>query len=430
MNNTAIHGLQWGDEGKGKVTDIEAAEHNYVVRYNGGANAGHSVVVGGQRLALHLIPSGINHPRVINVIANGVVLDIPTLLQELAELRQHGIATENLRISNRAHLVMPYHKLEDALLEAYMSRGKKIGTTGRGIGPCYADKALRATALRVIDLYDRKNLLAKLKQIVKLKNCYLTELAVLTTSPFELISATKLYQELLEHSEAVRPYVCDTAELLNNALTRGERMLFEGANGFLLDVDHGTYPFVTSSTTSALGISAGAGVPNGVAGRVIGIMKSYTTRVGAGPFPTELNDEIGNGIRERGHEYGTTTGRPRRCGWLDLALVKYSARLSGTTHLAVMLLDVLSGLPQLQVCVGYEYRGKWLDKFPAHAPVLDEARPIYDEVDGFSEDIRGCRDFNDLPLAAQNYLKKIEAFVGVPVWLISVGPDRSETIIK
>ncbi len=429
MTITVVNGLQWGDEGKGKIVDIEAARHDVVVRFNGGANAGHTIVVDGKKIALHQIPSGIHYPKILNVIANGVVLDLPSLLKEMAEIAGSGIELAHLSISSRAHMVMPWHKMEDALLESAMSKGKKIGTTGRGIGPCYADKARRVTALRVVDLYS-KQLQSQIEQICTIKNCALKALAKLSKSPFKLINPERLYREYLAYAEEIQPYAQDTASVLRRALRLQYPVLFEGANGFLLDVDHGTYPFVTSSTTSALGIYAGAGIPANSIPKIIGVMKAYTTRVGEGPLPTELNDETGAYIRERGHEYGTTTGRPRRCGWLDIGPVKYSASTSGATELAVMLLDVLSGLPKLKVCLGYKHNNKIIDDIFPHTVVMQEVEPNYVELDGFSEDIRGCRRFEDLPKAAQDYIKFIERCVDVPVKTISVGPDREETIVR
>ncbi len=430
-----INGLQWGDEGKGKITDILAAYYDIVVRYNGGANAGHSVVIAGRKTALHQIPSGILRPNTTNVIGNGVVLDLPELLEEMRMLQKMGISLDNLRISDRAHLVMPWHKMEDALYEllANLSFGasRKIGTTGRGIGPCYADKALRITALRVSDLLDPQRLRAKLKFILEFKSKISLNIAIdknFGDARFQLPALEDILKEFLDYAETIRPYICNTAYLLNDARLAGKRILFETANGFMLDIDHGTYPFVSSSTTFASGVYAGAGVPTGSVSRVIGVMKSYTTRVGEGPFPTEILDIIGQRIRERGHEYGTTTGRPRRCGWLDLPLVKYTTMLSGTTDIAIMHLDVLSGLDPLQICVDYSHRGKILSEFPADVSVLEEVVPIYQPWRGFTENLSACRSVDDLPTSVRHFLSFIENYLGVPISMVSVGPDREQTI--
>ncbi len=428
--NLAVVGLQWGDEGKGKIVDLLTNRFDLVVRYNGGANAGHSVQVGDQRYALHLIPSGILNPEKTNVIANGVVVDPAKLLEEITALRQRGVTItgRNLRISDRAHVVMPYHKTEDVLYEAV--KGSAIGTTGRGIGPCYADKALRATAIRVGDLRDPVLLRAKLERTVMIKNAVLGALAATCGQKFEPFSVDALHTELIAQAEQLQEHICDTAALLHEAMNAGRRVLFEGANATLLDIDHGTYPFVTSSNCSSLGVHTGTGVPGQMVPHVIGIVKAYQTRVGGGPMPTELKDATGDRIRERGREYGTTTGRPRRCGWLDLVAVKYSAMLSGATGIGLMLLDVLSGFQTLKVCTGYSYKGTPLANFPADAAVLEQVEPIYEELPGFTEPIDGCRSFNDLPEAAQQYVRRIEAYVGVPVRIISVGPRRDQTLVR
>lgn len=424
-SSTAICGLQWGDEGKGKVTDVLAPFHQAVVRYNGGANAGHSIVVDGNKLALHQIPSGILHPGMENIIGNGVVLDLPELFKEMAALQALDIKLDNLKISSRAHLVMPWHKLEEKQYEMLASAGaKKIGTTGRGIGPCYADKALRISAIRVCDLLDSNRLRARMKFIWDFK----TKTSLALVEKNLLPDLEELVEEYLIYSEKIKPFVCDTADFLNEFLTSGKRALFEGANGSMLDIDHGTYPFVSSSCTFSSGVYAGAGVPTGTIKRIVGIAKAYTTRVGEGPFPTELFDSTGDYIRERGHEYGTTTGRPRRCGWLDLPLLQYSSKLSGATDLAITLLDVLTGLETIEVCVQYDYRGKKLTQFPAEASLLSGVKPIMVELPGFKEDISGCRTFAELPQAAQNYLHFIESHLGLPISIVGVGPDREQTI--
>lgn len=428
--NLAVVGLQWGDEGKGKIVDLLTNRFDLVVRYNGGANAGHSVQVGDKRYALHLIPSGILNADKTNVIANGVVVDPAKLLEEIAGLRERGVAISgrNLRISDRAHVVMPYHKTEDVLYEAV--KGSTIGTTGRGIGPCYADKALRSTAIRVGDLRDPQTLRAKLERTVKIKNAVLGALAQSCAQPYEPFDPEALYREVTAQAEQLAEHICDTAALLHESMRAGKRVLFEGANATLLDIDHGTYPFVTSSNCSSLGVHTGTGVPGQMVPHVIGIVKAYQTRVGGGPMPTELEDATGERIRERGREFGTTTGRPRRCGWLDLVAVKYSAMLSGATGIGLMLLDVLAGFETLKVCTGYRYKGTPLANFPGDAAVLDAVEPIYEELPGFTEAIDGCRSFADLPEAAQEYVKRIEAYVGVPVRVISVGPRRDQTLVR
>jgi adenylosuccinate synthase len=433
--HAAVVGLQWGDEGKGKIVDWLAEDFDVVVRYNGGANAGHSVVIGDTRHALHLVPCGILRPGTLNVIGNGVVLDPALLCDEIAGLEASGIAVGiNLRISDRAHVVFPYHKQADALLEAALAAAagedRAIGTTGRGIGPCYADKATRSTAVRVGDLLEPELLRQKLRLIAAVKNATLSGLAQLADQPFTPVDPDALADEFLGYAERLRPHVADTAVLLHGAMAAGRRVLFEGGNGSLLDVDHGSYPYVTSSSTTSLGIYPGAGVPGGQVGRIVGIMKAYTTRVGGGPFPTEQDNAIGAQLRERGREYGTTTGRPRRCGWLDLVAVRHSARLGGATELAVMLLDVLAGLHSLKVCIGYRHAGRDFDTFPASATVLAELDPVYVDVPGFSEEVTACQDHADLPAAARDYIDLIERVVGVPVRVVSVGPERTQTLLR
>jgi len=438
--HTAVVGLQWGDEGKGKIVDWLAEGFDVVVRYNGGANAGHSVVVGDQRFALHLVPCGILRPGTLNLVANGVVVDPPVLLDEMAGLAARGVEIgDNLRISDRAHVVFPYHKQADELLEAAMAAAAgnevtggaagAIGTTGRGIGPCYADKATRATAVRVGDLYEPAEAFRrKLRFVAGVKNAMQEGLARSIGRPFAPIDPDGLADTFLGHAERLRPHVADTGALLHEAMAAGRRVLFEGGNGALLDVDHGSYPFVTSSNASALGIYAGAGVPGGRVGRIVGVVKAYTTRVGGGPLPTEQAGDVGGHLRERGREYGTTTGRPRRCGWLDLVAVRHTARLCGATELAVMLLDVLAGLDTLKVCVGYRHAGRTIDTFPASAALLGAVEPVYETLPGFGEDLAGCRRWADLPPAARDYLAFVEHVVGVPVAHASVGPEREQTL--
>ncbi len=431
----AVVGLQWGDEGKGKVVDLLAGMYDLVVRYNGGANAGHSVQVGDKRYALHLIPSGILSPDAVNVLGNGVVIDPAQVVKEINTLRGEGITIgDNLKISDRAHLVFEYHKVQDVLYEQAIAKamGDKaaIGTTGRGIGPCYADKALRSMAIRVGDLKDEKALSEKLTRIVAIKNTILAALAKQCGQPFEPFDAQKILQDTLKLAEVLRPHICDSAHLLHSAIDVGKRLLFEGANATLLDIDHGTYPFVTSSNCSSLGVHTGTGIPGHKVTNVLGIVKAYQTRVGGGPMPTELHDAVGDRIREVGKEYGTTTGRPRRVGWLDLVALKYTAQLSGATGIALMLVDVLAGMPELKLCTGYRHHGEMLENFPADAAVLDTLEPVYETVPGFEESVEECRRFDNLPDNARAYIRRIEEFVGVPVVLVSVGPRRDQTVLR
>ncbi len=431
--HAAVVGLQWGDEGKGKVVDLLAPGFDYVVRYNGGANAGHSVQVGSERYALHLIPSGILYADKTNVLGNGVVIDPEQLASEVAMLRERGVHVEdNLRISDRAHVVMPWHKVEDALFDKAVAQAwdktAAIGTTGRGIGPCYADKALRSTAIRVSDFLNLDRLREKVLRTTGIKNTLLEALSRQCGQPFEPFDANELFEQAKQHAEVLRPHACDGAALLHGAIEDGKRLLFEGANATLLDIDHGTYPYVTSSNCSSLGVHTGTGVAGHLVGNVLGIVKAYQTRVGGGPMPTELDDEVGQRIRDRGNEYGTTTGRARRCGWLDLVALKYTATVSGATGIALMLLDVLAGFDELKVCTAYRYRGKALANFPADAEVLGEVEPVYESLPGFSEEIADCRRFEDLPEAAKAYIQRIEWYVGVPVVMASVGPRRDQTV--
>lgn len=432
--HTALVGLQWGDEGKGKIVDILTARHDVIVRYNGGANAGHSVVIGDQRYALHLIPVGILSPKKLCVIGNGVVVDPEVVLREMEQLRGRGIAVEdNLLISDRAHVVMPYHKVQDAALEEYLERavigrptGLSIGTTRRGIGPAYADKVHRSTAVRMGDLLDKNYLAEKMNVICAIRDAELRALGV-ETEPLKPKELTETYHAI---GLKLKAHITDTTYLLHDLTRQGKRFLFEGANACLLDIDHGTYPYVTSSNCSALGIPAGTGLPGSMIGEVYGIMKAYTTRVGAGPFPTELDKETAHWIRERGREYGTTTGRPRRVGWLDLVAVKYSSMICGTTKMACMLLDVLSGLDTLKICTGYKLKdGSRIDRFIPDAQRLSNVEPLYEEFEGWDEQIDGLTQRHLLPKAAQKYLARVEEYVGVPIEIVSVGPERLQTLV-
>ncbi|MBM4052852.1 MAG: adenylosuccinate synthase [Planctomycetes bacterium] len=433
-HTTAVVGLQWGDEGKGKIVDVLTAGHDVIVRYNGGANAGHTVVVGDQRYALHLIPSGILYPDKSCVIGNGVVVDPEKLIQEMEGLEARGIAVgTNLVISDRAHVVMPYHKEQDAALEEYLSgmtageRGNlSIGTTRRGIGPAYADKIHRSTAIRMGDLLDEDYLASRLEVICRLRTEELKALGV-QAPPLDPAALTARYAAL---GERLRPHIKDTVYHLHDCQRAGKRLLFEGANACLLDIDHGTYPYVTSSNCSTAGIHSGTGISGRSLQRVIGIMKAYSTRVGAGPFPTELLNQIGSTIRERGREYGTTTGRPRRCGWLDLVAVRYSAMVCGATEIACTLFDVLTGFDELRICTHYRLAdGTVTDRFIPDAKRLEGATPVYSTFRGWTEQVSDLPDRAALPQAARDYLDAVEQHVGVPVSMVSVGPERTQTLV-
>lgn len=439
VHAAAVVGLQWGDEGKGKLVDLLAGKYRAVVRYNGGANAGHSVVVGGERYSLHLVPSGILSPSCEAVIGNGVVVDPLRLLEEIQTLKSRGVDTKRLVISDRAHVVMPYHKAEDAAREELLSATTEsvaddstkkvisaIGTTKRGIGPAYADKINRSTAIRIGDLVRPDVLRTKLDMICGLKNAIL---GAIVGEGFEPFNAEEIATQMIECGKELAPMIKDTAYLLDDLRKEGQPILFEGANATMLDVDHGTYPFVTSSNSSALGIGPGSGVPPQCIDQIIGVVKAYSTRVGGGPMPTELFDSIGDGIRERGREFGTTTGRPRRVGWLDLVAVKYSAMISGATELCITLLDVLAGEPELKIATAYSIDGKTTERFIPDGHTLEHAEPVLESMLGFSEDITAARTFDELPTNAKAYIHRIEEFVGVPVRTISVGPDREQTIM-
>lgn len=422
MSAVVVVGTQWGDEGKGKIVDYLAERADIVVRYQGGSNAGHTVVVGGQEFKLHLLPSGILYPGKLCVIGNGVVLDPAVLLEELRSMRERGIDTAGLRISNRAHVIMPYHRLLDEIDEDKRGGGK-IGTTKRGIGPCYMDKDARV-GIRVVDLLDEEEFTRLLAQNLESKNILLEK--VYGVKGFDL-AAVK--EEYLAYAEQLRPYVTDTSVVLNQAIDAGRKVLFEGAQATLLDIDHGTYPYVTSSHPVAGGACIGAGVGPTKISKVVGVVKAYTTRVGEGPFPTELKDATGDTIRERGHEYGTTTGRPRRCGWLDACIVKYAGFVSGLDYLAITRLDVLDTLPVLKLCVGYKYQGELLTEFPASLKVLTAVEPVYEELPGWQQDISSVRRYQDLPANARRYIERLSAVSGVPIGLVSVGPNRDQTVV-
>ncbi|MEM9295483.1 MAG: adenylosuccinate synthase [Planctomycetota bacterium] len=432
-------GLQWGDEGKGQVVDLLARHCDVVARFNGGNNAGHSVTVNGEKFALHLLPSAMAQSDKLGVIGNGVVVD-PTpdtgVLKELDSLQARGVdAAPRLRISDRAHVVMPYHRVEDGLLEAAAvaarGGGQAIGTTGRGIGPCYADKALRTTAVRMGDLVAGPDRLReRLDQVLFIKNATLAGLAAKVGQPFEPFDAGALTDAAQAWAERLAAMVCDTRAMLAHAEADGQRVLFEGANAALLDIDHGTYPYVTSSTTSALGAANGAGLSARRIETVLGVAKAYVSRVGGGPHPTELPEDLAERVRKAGNEYGTTTGRPRRVGWLDLTALRYAAELSGVTDLAVTGLTVLAGIDPLRVCVGYRLDGKAFEGFPAEASKLERAEPVYEELPGIPEPLGDLRDAGALPDAAKRYIERIERYVGVPVRLACVGPAREQALLR
>jgi adenylosuccinate synthase len=427
MPGTCVIGLQWGDEAKGKIVDLLTREHDFVVRYQGGANAGHTVVVGDQVYKLSLLPSGILTPDVTCIIASGVVLNPARVIEELDDLAKRGAGyADNLRISDRAHVIFPWHFAEDRALDQSTSDGENIGTTGRGIGPCYRDKVGRSHALRLGDLY-RNSFRTQVEHIVAAKNRVLAVLY--PAGEFKPLDAAAIFREYSAYAERLRPYVCDTTELLLSAAESGKRILFEGAQGALLDVDHGTYPFVTSSNSSGVGISSGSGVPARHIGRIIGVVKAYSTRVGGGPFPTELDNPIGQRLRDRGNEYGTVTRRPRRCGWLDVVALRYTSRLSGVTSISVMLLDVLSGFEELKICIAYDIDGHQTTRFPSHVDDLRRAQPIYETLPGWKEEVTGCRSFDHLPANARAYLGRVSELVGQPIEMVSVGPERDQTIV-
>jgi adenylosuccinate synthase len=419
-----VVGLQWGDEAKGKIVDLLTEQHDIVVRFQGGSNAGHTVVHDGKRYKFSLVPTGILHAGKIGIIANGVVIDPVSLLQEIESLRTSGVQIgENLLISDRAHVIFPYHRKEEEYLERHATN-KAIGTTMRGIGPCYRDKAGRVHGVRMGELLQPARFEAHLKQIIEFKNRTLAA----QSSEFTPFSCTEVYEQYRRAAENLRVHIIDTTEYLHAALGQGRRLLFEGAQGTLLDVDHGTYPFVTSSSSSACGVAAGSGVPAQRVQRYLGVLKAYSTRVGEGPFPTELLDSIGELIRKTGREYGTVTGRPRRCGWFDAVVARYSARICGVHGIAVMLLDVLSELDELNICVAYEQGGERHTSIPADSDSLAQCKPVYETVPGWKRDVSAARSLSELPAQARAYLDRISQLVGCPIDIVSVGPDRNQTI--
>jgi adenylosuccinate synthase len=423
--NHCVVGLQWGDEGKGKVVDILAENSDIVVRYSGGANAGHTVIVGDSRFALHLLPSGSVRPDTICVITNGVVVDPEVLINGIDTLAEKGISLDGrLLISENAHVVLDYHKQEDRLREDSLGKNK-IGTTVRGIGPCYADKIGRSYAVRVGDLRDLEKLGGKLRKIVEHKNRIFA--ALYNAEP---INADEILAKCKAHAERIVPFITDTTEFLHASIDEGKSILFEGAQGSLLDLDHGTFPFVTSSNSSSLGMPAGCGVPAKMVDKFIGVIKAYTTRVGAGPFPAEQDNETGQYIRDKGNEYGTTTGRPRRCGWFDAVAVSYGAKIGAIDEVALMHLDTLSGLKELNICKAYDIEGRRTSFFPANEDRLTKAKAVYETVPGWDEDLTEVKTFEDLPANARDYVRRVEEYIGVPITAVGVGPKRSQTIFR
>jgi len=422
MPAVVLLGAQWGDEGKGKATDLLGDRVDYVVRYQGGNNAGHTVVIGDQKYALHLLPSGILSPNVIPVIGNGVVIDPAVLLTEIKGLNERGIDTSKLKISTNAHLITPYHRTIDKVSERFLGKSK-IGTTGRGIGPAYADKINRI-GIRVQDLFDQSIFKQKIEAALHDKNQILVKVF-----NRKGITVEEVIDEYLGYAEILKPYVTDTSLLLDQALQQGKVVLLEGSQGTLLDVDHGTYPFVTSSNPTAGGASTGSGIGPTKITRVIGILKAYTTRVGSGPFPTELFDEDGEALRKIGGEVGVTTGRNRRCGWFDAPIARYAVRVNGLTDFFLTKLDVLTGWEKIPVCVAYEIDGKRVEELPASQSDFHHAKPIYEYLPGWKENISKARSVTDLPMNAQEYVKFLEKISGAPMSAIGVGPGRDETIV-
>ncbi|MED1748565.1 adenylosuccinate synthase [Bacillus sp. A015] len=420
MSSVVVVGTQWGDEGKGKITDFLSENAEVIARYQGGNNAGHTIKFDGVTYKLHLIPSGIFYKEKTCVIGNGMVVDPKALVTELAYLHERNVSTENLRISNRAHVILPYHlKLDE--VEEERKGANKIGTTKKGIGPAYMDKAARV-GIRVADLLDREVFEEKLARNLEEKNRLLEKMY--DTEGFKI---EDILDEYYEYGQQVKKYVVDTSVVLNDALDEGRRVLFEGAQGVMLDIDQGTYPFVTSSNPVAGGVTIGSGVGPTKIQHVVGVSKAYTTRVGDGPFPTELHDEIGDQIREVGREYGTTTGRPRRVGWFDSVVVRHARRVSGITDLSLNSIDVLTGIETLKICVAYKLNGEITEEFPASLKELAKCEPVYEEMPGWTEDITGVKNLSELPENARHYLERISQLTGIPLSIFSVGPDRSQT---
>lgn len=423
MTAVVLIGAQWGDEGKGKITDFLAEKADMIVRFQGGNNAGHTVVIDDKKYKLHLIPSGIFYPDKLCVVGNGLVVDPKVLLEELDYLYEQGITTDNLRISSNAHVIMPYHRLLDELEEEFKGFAK-IGTTKRGIGPAYKDKASR-TGIRISDLMDKEEFASKLEYNIKEKNLIISKIY-----GHAELDKNKIFEEYLGYAEIIRKYVTDSSLIVNDFINSDKKVLFEGAQGTLLDIDHGTYPYVTSSNPIAGAACIGAGVGPTKITTVLGVIKAYTTRVGEGPFPTELTCETGEMIRNRGYEFGTTTGRPRRCGWFDAVIARYSVRLSGLTDLALTKLDVLTGMESVKICTGYRYQGEIIEEFPQSLKKLAQCEAVYEELPGWQEDLTAINSFNELPAEAKKYISRIEELTDVGVSMVAVGPGRNQTIVR
>ena len=420
MSVRVVVGAQWGDEGKGKLVDILSRDVDIVARYQGGANAGHTIEIGDQKYILHLIPSGIFNEHIVTVIGNGVVIDPVALMEEIRFLESQGVSLKGrLKISHNAHLIMPYHKLLDSL---YEKGNRPIGTTGRGIGPAYYDKAARV-GIRIVDLLDHDILEARIRRNIEDKNQIIRKIY-----QEEELDVERILDEYMRFDTMIDEYVTDTAHFLNDAIRDGKDVLAEGAQGALLDIDHGTYPYVTSSNPVSGGATIGLGIPPTVISSVVGVMKAYTTRVGLGPFPTELDDAIGDHLREKGQEFGSTTGRPRRCGWFDAVAMRYSAMLNGITSCGMTKLDVLSGLEEIRICVGYEYDGKRGERFQTNLKRLEHMTPVYETFPGWEEDLSEVSSFDDLPATAREYITAVENIIGVRIACASVGPERTQIL--
>jgi adenylosuccinate synthase len=420
MSSVVVVGSQWGDEGKGKITDFLAEQADVVARYQGGNNAGHTILIDNKKYKLHLIPSGIFYENKLCVIGNGMVINPAALVEEIKYIHDNGFSTSNLKISDRAHVIMPYHLVLDGL-EEDRKGDSKIGTTRKGIGPAYMDKAAR-NGIRIADLLDAEEFESKLRRLVAEKNVLIEQVY-----GGKGLEVEQILKEYLDYAEFIRPYVTDTSVVLNDLIDNGQKVLFEGAQGVMLDIDQGTYPFVTSSNPTAGGVCIGSGVGPTKIHEVIGVAKAYTTRVGDGPFPTELHDEIGSRIREVGHEYGTTTGRARRVGWFDSVVVRHARRVSGITGLSLNSLDVLSGLETVKICTGYKYRGELITHYPANLKMLAECEAVYEELPGWSEDITGVRRLEDLPATTRKYVERVAELTGIPIAIFSVGRNREQT---
>ncbi|MBP1153281.1 MULTISPECIES: adenylosuccinate synthase [unclassified Paenibacillus] len=420
MSTVVVVGTQWGDEGKGKITDFLAESAEVVARYQGGNNAGHTILINDKKYKLTMIPSGIFYEDKICIIGNGMVINPGALLEEIRYINENGFTTNNLRISDRAHVIMPYHLLLDGL-EEERKGDNKIGTTRKGIGPCYMDKAAR-NGIRIADLMDAEEFERKVRQMVEEKNVLIEQVY-----GSKGLDADSIIEEYLEYAEKIRPYVTDTSVVLNDLIDDGKKVLFEGAQGVMLDIDQGTYPYVTSSNPSAGGVCIGSGVGPSKIQQIIGVAKSYTTRVGDGPFPTEQQNETGDWIRERGNEYGTVTGRPRRVGWFDSVVVRHARRVSGITGLSLNSLDVLAGLDKVKICTAYKYRGEIIEHYPASLKMLAECEAVYEELPGWTEDLSNVRKLEDLPENARRYIERVSELTGIPIAIFSVGRNREQT---